>query len=282
MSLLDRIRACKAPDMTPFLPWRIEGHEMGWVRRDVADRLRLFPSVFAVGRDGADLMAHLAEFDQRSASLNEVAKALSESGLFAGWRNEQLPVGLSFRAPPFARLERAAVPVFGVRAYGVHMNGYVRDGDAMRLWVGRRAAERPIEPGKFDQLVAGGIGIGFDPSQALIKECAEEAGIPADLASRAIPVGAIRYRMAHQGFLRNDTIFVHDLELSADFKPVNHDGEIATFELMPLDRVEAILSEGEEFKFNVALVVIDFLIRHGHLKPDRADYSDLAMGMWRD
>jgi len=28
-------------------------------------------------------------------------------------------------------------------------------------------------------------------------------------------------------------------------------------------------------------VLIDFLIRHGHITPAHLDYSDLALGMWR-
>jgi hypothetical protein len=31
----------------------------------------------------------------------------------------------------------------------------------------------------------------------------------------------------------------------------------------------------------VALVLIDFLIRHGHITPEHSDYSDLALGLWR-
>jgi hypothetical protein len=45
--------------------------------------------------------------------------------------------------------------------------------------------------------------------------------------------------------------------------------------------VAEILSAGEDFKFNVALVLIDFLIRHGHVAPDQPDYSELALGLWR-
>jgi hypothetical protein len=48
---------------------------------------------------------------------------------------------------------------------------------------------------------------------------------------------------------------------------------------MPLDAVERILAETEEFKFNVGLVVIDFMIRMGHLTPERQDYCDLALAL---
>ncbi|HSE73263.1 MAG TPA: DUF4743 domain-containing protein [Dongiaceae bacterium] len=285
MSLLDHIHRCQSAnlgaDMGKFLPWLIGGETVGWVRRDVAARLGSYPTVFAVDGKAVRLREHLASFDHRSAAVGDVARDLYEAGLFAGWRNEWFPVLTRFGAPPLMRLERAAVPMFGVQAFGVHMNGFVRAGGRLKLWVGTRAADRPVEPGKLDHLVAGGLPLGMGVQECLVKECEEEASIPAALAARATPVGAIRYRMEHQGWLRNDTMFVYDLELPADFAPINRDGEIASFRLMALDEVESILSAGEEFKFNVALVLIDFMIRHGHIGPDHPDYSDLALGMWR-
>lgn len=282
MSLVDRIRACQNCDMSKFVPWSIDNQRMGWVRRDVAEKLRGYPTVFSVSDHEIQLMSHLRSFDHRSAALGEVAKALSEAGVFAGWREEAFAIGPSIDAQPVAQLERSAVPVFGVQAYGVHMNGFVRTSKGLKLWVGKRALHRPIEPGKLDNLAAGGIAIGLGVQETLIKECWEEASIAEDLARQAKPVGAIRYRMEHQGWLRNDVMFVYDLELPEGFVPRNQDGEIASFELMSLDQVEDILNRGDEFKFNVALVVIDFLIRHSHLTPERPDYTDLTMGLWRE
>jgi 8-oxo-dGTP pyrophosphatase MutT (NUDIX family) len=281
MSLIDHIHRCQNADMGKFLPWLIAGERSGWVRRDVAARLANYPTVFSVDDRAVRLRDHLASFDHRSAAIGDVARDLYEAGVFTGWRNEWFPVLTRFGAPPLMRLERAAVPVLGAHAYGVHMNGFVRERGRLKLWIGKRADDRPIEPGKLDHLVAGGIPLGMGVQECLVKECEEEASIPEALAMRAKPAGAIRYRMEHQDWLRNDTMFVYDLELPADFTPVNNDGEIASFRLMALEEVESILAAGEDFKFNVALVLIDFLIRHGHLKPDHPDYSDLALGLWR-
>jgi 8-oxo-dGTP pyrophosphatase MutT (NUDIX family) len=281
MSLLDHIHRCQSADMRRFLPWLIGGGAAGWVRRDVAERLASYPTVFAVDGKAVRLRDHLAGFDYRSAAIGDVARDLYEAGVFTGWRNEWFPVLTRFGAEPLMRLERSAVPVFGVHGYGVHMNGFVRERGKLKLWIGKRADSRPIEPGKLDHLVAGGIPLGMGVRECLVKECEEEASIPAELAARAKPAGAIRYCMEHQGWLRNDTMFVYDLELPADFTPVNKDGEIASFRLMDLDEVEAILAAAEDFKFNVALVLIDFLIRHGRLTPEHPDYSDLALGLWR-
>ena len=281
MSLFDHIHRCQSADMHKFVPWVIAGQKAGWIRHDVAARLEKYPTVFAVDGKSVRLRDHLASFDHRSAAVGDVARDLYEAGIFTGWRNEWFPILNRFGAAPLMRLERAAVPVFGAHAYGVHMNGIVRERGRLKLWIGRRADNRPIEPGKLDHLVAGGIPLGMGVKDCLTKECEEEASIPASLAAEAKPVGAIRYRMEHQGWLRNDTMFVYDLELPADFTPVNKDGEIAGFRLMDLDEVAAILAAGEDFKFNVALVLIDFLIRHGHIKPEHPDYSDLALGLWR-
>ena len=282
MSLIDHIHRCQSADMGKFLPWRVGAARAGWVRRDVAERLAGYPTVFSVGEGEVRLKPHLANYDHRSAAVGDVTRDLYETGIFTGWRGEWFPVLEHFGAAPLLRLERSAVPVFGVHGYGVHMNGFVRDGDRIKLWVGKRAANRPIEPGKLDHLVAGGISLGLGVAECLQKECEEEASIPKSLAQQARPVGALRYRMEHQGWLRNDTLFVYDLETPADFVPRNSDGEIESFELMDLDAVRDILARGQDFKFNVALVVIDFLIRHGAIAPDEPDYSDLALGLWRD
>ena len=49
--------------------------------------------------------------------------------------------------------------------------------------------------------------------------------------------------------------------------------------LWPLERVVRTLESGDEFKFNVALVIIDFLVRRGHLGPDHPDYVAIVHGL---
>jgi hypothetical protein len=76
--------------------------------------------------------------------------------------------------------------------------------------------------------------------------------------------------------VRDDTLFVYDLDVPHDFVPQNTDGEIAHFTLMDarevLDRVRA----GDDFKFNVNLVIIDFALRHGLVKPAEPGYGELV------
>jgi hypothetical protein len=281
MSLIERIEVCHRHDLSRFRPFFVADRRVGFVRTDMAENLVKFPSVFRVRRDRVDVAEHLDTFDFRTAAIDSVMREMRQDGRIAGWRDELFPVAESYGETPLFDLERAAVPLFGVKAYGVHLNGYVRRDGEMWLWVGRRAATRPIEPGKLDHLVAGGLPAGMKPFDNLIKEAAEEASLPKELARRARPSGALSYRMELDGCLRDDTIFVYDLELPADFVPQNHDGEIADFKLMRLDEVERLLAETTSFKFNVGLVVVDFLIRHGHIAPDRPDYCALALSVAR-
>ena len=72
--------------------------------------------------------------------------------------------------------------------------------------------------------------------------------------------------------IRDDVLYVYDLELPADFMPVNSDGEIVHFELMPADRVVERVRTTDDFKFNVNLVILDFALRHGLIAVDDPEY----------
>ena len=60
----------------------------------------------------------------------------------------------------------------------------------------------------------------------VVKECGEEAGIPPELAARAIPVGYVSYVSLSGEGLKPDVLFCYDLQLPADFQPVPHDDEV--------------------------------------------------------
>ena len=190
-------------------------------------------------------------------------------------------VSADFGATPLLRMERAGAPLFGVTSYGVHVNGIVRDGDVLSMWIGRRSASKPNYPNMLDNVCAGAIAFGMGVRETLIKEAREEASIPEVLAARAKPVAALRYCCEGDGGLRPDVLFVHDLDLPPDFTPTPGDGEIAEYMLWPLDRVAARVRDSFDFKFNCNLVVIDFLIRHGVIAADEPDYLALIEGLHR-
>ncbi|EPS59392.1 hypothetical protein M569_15416, partial [Genlisea aurea] len=173
---------------------------------------------------------------ERTEAVGEVISSLSGE-LIPGIRNELYPVSSSFGAPAYLSLERAAAPYFGIRAYAIHMNGYVERGDEKLMWVAKRSHAKTTYPGKLDHLVAGGLPHGISCRENLVKECKEEAGIPLSISSRAVPVGALSYLDIDGYRLERDVLFCYDLKLPDDFTPTNEDGEVESFMLMPMSQV---------------------------------------------
>ncbi|MSO93529.1 MAG: DUF4743 domain-containing protein [Rhodospirillales bacterium] len=279
MSFADRLAGVAPPVGAQYRPFRVEGVEVGLVKHDFAARLREFSGVFQVSEQAVDLVPTLRDPAARTRAVDGALGRLRERGLISGWRGEHYPVAISFSSPALFTMERAAIPLFGVRAYGVHMNGYVRAGNRLKMWIGKRSLKKPTAPGKLDQLVAGGQPAGLSLTENLVKECKEEADIPEALARRAVPVGGISYCTERSEGLRNDVLFLYDLEVPPDFEPRNTDGEIDSFHLWPIERAIEIVRDTDDFKFNCGLIVIDFLIRWGYLEPEHPDYIPLLKGL---
>jgi 8-oxo-dGTP pyrophosphatase MutT (NUDIX family) len=280
MSLLRHIRRCNAWRAERFVPlWRGEA-KIGLMRRDNAEALRRFGDVFSVEPDGVRLIAR-GDFEAVSAAVDAVVERLVAEGRVAKWRNEFFAVAQYWGAPVLFKLDRGAISFFGARAYGVHVNGWRRAGGGIELWIGRRAPDKKVAPDKLDNLVAGGIGHDHGLEGTLIKEAGEEASLPRDLAARAVPVGALSYRMEVEHGLRDDVLFLYDLEIPEGFTPKNRDGEIVEFRLMPAREAVARVRDGEDFKFNVNLVIIDFALRHGLVTAEDPEYLDLVTGLRR-
>jgi 8-oxo-dGTP pyrophosphatase MutT (NUDIX family) len=197
-----------------------------------------------------------------SVALPEIARTLADRGLFR-WRGEAFDVRARPDGPALAQIDRGAIPSFGVQAAGVHVNGMVRREGDLHLWIARRAMDKRLDPGKLDHIVAGGIPAGLGPNETLIKEAAEEAAIPAELAAKAVHVSTIEYAMERDEGLRRDVLYCYDLDLPEYFLPTPADGEVEGFELWPIAQVVETVRTTDDFKFNVNLVLIDLFERLG-------------------
>ena len=283
MSYLDRIAVCQCWDPAAYRPFVIEGRALGRVGHGFARRLAAYPEVFAVDDGAVALALGLAAgrngFEARSAAVREVLLDLRAQGEVPLWRDEDYPVVERWGEMPVLKIERGAATLLGTRRFGVNVNGLVRKTDGLSMWVAKRATSRQIAPSELDHLVAGGQPFGLGVRENLFKEAGEEAGIPAELAARAVPVGTVSYRCERPEGLLDDVSFCYDLELPAEFAPENTDGEVESFSLWPIEEVLARVRETEDFKFDVALVVIDFAIRHGLIAPDDPDYQEIWQGL---
>ncbi|GAC1344636.1 MAG: DUF4743 domain-containing protein [Acetobacteraceae bacterium] len=264
--LLRHILACNNATLPGGrIPLHVSGERVGWAELGTAHRL---VELGAARLNGA--------VELRPEQLDDMARTLSQEGVFR-WRDEAFDVRATPDGPALARLDRGALPAFGVQALGVHLNGLVEAGGRTLLWVARRAADKQLDPGKLDHVVAGGVPAGLSPEAALAKEAEEEAALPAELIRAARPVAVIDYAMQRAEGLRRDRLYCYDVLLPASFTPDPVDGEVEGFELWELPRALVAVRETDAFKFNVNLVLIDLFIRRKLLDPAEADLLRRAL-----
>ncbi len=282
MSYLDRIHACNNLDTDEFLPFEVTGQRVGWVLPTFSRQLRRWPDIFTVSNERVTLNPALETFEARTQAVAKVNATLMDEGIIQRrLAEEAYGVTTHGRDSALFTMDRAASAHYGIRAYGQHMNGYVRSEEGLKMWVGIRALDKPNEPGKYDQLVAGGLPHDLSLEENLLKECAEEADIPPELAAQAVLCGEISYQARSAEGAKPDTMYCYDLELPADFSPRCTDGEVDSFELLPIEEVAHIVETSSRFKLNCNLVIIDFLIRHGYLDKQHPDFAALKAGLRR-
>ncbi|NCV88232.1 MAG: hypothetical protein EBW14_20745, partial [Oxalobacteraceae bacterium] len=194
------------------------------------------------GIEAADLGFRLSEpgvsRSARSRALQQVAQGLHRKGLIADWRNEHSAV-LDDDGAEIARCERGAFRTLGLQNRAVHVNGYRADG---RVWVARRSELKRADPGKLDNLAAGGVSAG---------ESARRVDFP----------GMIIRSLRETTFgMHDELVIVADLELPLNFEPIGRDGEVSEFLCLSIAEVEAALAAGE-FTVEAALALRESLDR---------------------
>ncbi|KAL5161189.1 Nudix hydrolase 20, chloroplastic [Glycine soja] len=165
--------------------------------------------------------------EERTSAVGYVVERLGKK--IPSIRNELYPMTSSFSSPIFFSLEHAATPYFGIKAYGVHMNGYVEVHGQKHLGVGKRIN------------CYGHSHTKLTVKENLIKECEEEAGIPRSISFKAIPVGAISYLDVDGHRYKRDVEFCYDLKLPKSFLPKNEDGEVDSFKLTSVMQVAEVI-----------------------------------------
>ncbi|WP_278367238.1 NUDIX hydrolase family protein [Acetobacter orientalis] len=256
-AFLRHLRQCNTAVVPgPRFAFTLGGKQAGWIDPTIADRLE---------QEGLGSRATGFALNDPS-KLESLGEKLAQEGFYRS-HHELFDVMPDLGQPAVARIDRGALPLFGLVAIGVHMNGLVRKPDGLYLWTGRRAQNKRLDPGKLDHLVAGGVPAGHSPQEALVKEAAEEASIAAELASTAQDVGRIVYALNRPEGLRRDILYCYDLFLPESFEPIAADGEVDSFSLMPLSQAYTLVRDTDEFKFNVNLVLIDLFLRQGLIDP---------------
>lgn len=284
MCFLDHIKQCNSYNSLNYKPFMVDDIQYGWALNEFVDKLKIYESVFTIEEKNLKVNSALTTCEARSEAIKPVLQQLHKEGIIDTWVDELYAITNNFGDEPALLIERASVSYFGARGYGVHINGLVEKSDGVYIWIARRAKDKPFWPGSLDQIVAGGQPAGIGLMENVIKESAEEASIPESLSTNAELVSEIHYRgethsEKNRG-LNVDTLFNYDLWLPENFTPINTDGEVDEFILMPLEEMALITDTTNDFKANCNLVNIDLLIRHGLISETHLDYNEITQSLY--
>ncbi|KAK3503201.1 hypothetical protein B0T13DRAFT_444572 [Neurospora crassa] len=224
-------------------------------------------------------------------------------------KGEQFPiVGAKFDVG----VDRSAIGLLGMIGRGAHMTVYSRvrsassleDGDDeqqrelgkdLRFWIPRRDYGKSTYPGKLDQAVAGGVARGETPWECIVREAVEEAGSALSeefVRANAKAAGTVtwlnisdrRAGPGQGGLINPGVLYVYDLELpdeGRDFKFEPVPGDIDSWAVMDTDEVMTAMKR-LEFKPSCAVVMIDFLVRHGVITAENEpDYTEIVSRLHR-
>ncbi|MGF6758492.1 DUF4743 domain-containing protein [Paraburkholderia sp. GAS42] len=262
------IIAARRFDARAHTPFWIGEEQVGWIRKSDVPLLTRWPDVFDFDDARVTLSSRFDTLELRSAALGAVIGALAAEGRIPGWRDETYAIRNAFDASPLAYIERAASRFFGTMTYAVHLNGVVEYGDrAPQLWIARRSDTKATDPGMLDNVVAGGIGWGFGIEATIVKECWEEAGIPEEIAVRAVAGRTAHVLQSLPEGTQAEQVFIYDLALPADFAPRNQDGEVGEHRLARIDEVARWIEEGT-MTVDASLATLDCLLRRRWIDED--------------
>lgn len=277
------ITAARRFDASAHRPFWIGDERVGWIRASDLPLLARWPEVFDIDAARVTLAPAFDTIELRSAALGSVIGALAAEGRIPGWRNETYAIRNAFDAPPLAYIERAASRFFGTMTYAVHLNGVVEYADIAapsgaasvdgarcgppQLWIARRSDTKATDPGMLDNVVAGGIGWGFGIEATIVKECWEEAGIPEQIAARAVAGRTAHVLQSLPEGTQAEQIFIYDLALPPDFAPRNQDGEVGEHRLARIDEVARWIEEGA-LTVDASLATLDCLLRRRWIDED--------------
>ncbi len=190
--------------------------------------------------------------------LNHLAAVMRDAGLAGAWRDEQLAV-LDQGGHRIGTVERAAVRPLGITTCAVHLVGHTPAGSC---WVQQRALNKSVDPGLWDTLMGGMISAAETVETALQRETWEEAGLRLDELQAVQHGGRLTTRRpsadgGSTGYVVEQIDWYRCI-VPAGLTPVNQDGEVEQFALLPPDELLRRL-QGDGFTIDAALILVQAL-----------------------
>jgi len=183
------------PNFHKVVPFYLDTVKIGALSKEVFPELKKYNKTFkrklrpfSINSQRVTFSDYIDTFDKRSQVINDLLCYWRDNNTFnclKGWRNEVFPVFDGNHEIAF-RIERSGIALFGFRAYGCHINGYIEDPDTheIKMWIAQRSLTKQTFPGKLDNIVAGGIAFPYNPTETAIKECLEEASMPNEISNQ--------------------------------------------------------------------------------------------------
>jgi len=236
-------------------PVTIAGRVGGWIAPRALAAIRALPGV-DVENEAVHFRPAPAQRLGLDAVFQRVAQTLQAAGCIRAWRDELLDVVAEGRT--LARIERGATRPLGLLTQAVHLNGWAPDG---RLWVARRAFDKPTDPGLWDTLSGGLVAAGEAVESALLRECHEEAGLPAVALAAHGPLRTVlRMRRRLDEGYQVENILLSDCVLDESAVPRNLDGEVLEFRCLAPAELWDMITHGA-FTLEAELCILESLRR---------------------
>lgn len=246
--------AADQPPLRPRVPLLWRDTPIGSVEPGLLDRISLQPAP-----DGRQLLLKTERGwrldGELTSTLAVLAFAMRDAGLAHAWRDEQLAVA-DDEGRVLGTVERAVVRPLGIATRAVHLVGLSPDG---RHWVQQRSLTKPNDPGLWDTLMGGMVPATDSLAQALERETWEEAGLALSQLQGVACGGDVMLRRptgdGGPGYVVERIDWWRCI-VPPGVVPVNQDGEVAQFALMPPAQVVRLLLAGE-FTPEAALILAE-------------------------
>lgn len=281
MPFLRHVLRHRFVDLTHFTPVYVDHEQIGWTKTDFAKLLGQFDHVWSFNNDRLSLNLALGGFDNISMAVHDVFLEISAQGYFPVkpdyslmGGDDWLPVGQERWTNPLFKVHRFYSACLGIRRESTMLHGY----EDNQMWLAIRGAGVDADVGCYDMIASGCMTIGQTRQEALYCEAEEECGMPHELMQH-VKSGAEIHVMYHlsNGFILDEICHVFDLDTKNLFKPtVVKKLEVDHFELLSIAEVVELIEKTERVKPQIALLLVDFMIRHGHLKPDIPAYAQIV------
>ena len=260
MSFLQRLKETNKYNESNFFKFYIDEQHIGYIKKKNLKIINKFSNFFIEKKKKIYLKREINNFQKRTNAINKVYNFLIKKKLISSKHKEYFPVFKSFKSKPLLKVQRVIGPFFGIQFFGVHLNGYIKKRNKYFMWIGKRSKKGNF-PNNYDQIAAGGLPYNISKEKNLIKEAYEEANISERLITNAKYKGTISYRAENKIGLSRHILFCYDLKTPNDFYPKNNDGEVLKFYLWPIDKILKIIKTSRRFKFDCALVIINYALK---------------------